>query len=136
MVSPGSGSSAVSGDPPLLLDSVILIDHFNSVSKATAWLSRNHHRCRITPITRAEVLCGVEASQAPLVAAWLDGFPLIPIDRDVADLAASLRRDHRWKLPDALQVAAARLHGLDLATRNTKDFPPRKFDFVVVPYSI
>ena len=125
----------MSGDAPILVDSVVLIDHLNGVAKATAWLSRNHPRCRITPITRAEVLCGVEPEQAPLVRAWLDGFPLIPIDRDVADLAASLRREHRFKLPDALQVAAASLHRLALATRNTKDFPPRKFDFVVVPYT-
>jgi predicted nucleic acid-binding protein len=126
----------VSGDAPVLLDSVIVIDHLNGVKKATQWLARNRSRCRITPITRAEVLCGYAPSDAAPIAAWLDGFPLIPIDREVGDLAATLRRDHGWKLPDAIQVAAARLHGLDLATRNTKDFPPRKFDFVVVPYSI
>lgn len=126
----------MSGDPPVLLDSVIVIDHLNGVKKASEWLGRNRERCRITPITRAEVLCGYEPSGAGPIAAWLDGFPLIVIDREVGDLAATLRRDHGWKLPDAIQVAAARLHGLDLATRNTKDFPPRRFDFVVVPYSI
>jgi predicted nucleic acid-binding protein len=115
---------------------VILIDHLNGVAKATSWLSRNQRRCRITPIARAEVLCVVEPEQVPLVSAWLDGFPLLPIDRDVADLAAGLRREHRWKLPDAFQVAAAQLHRLHLVTRNTKDFPPRKFDFVVVPYRV
>jgi hypothetical protein len=35
---------------------------------------------------------------------------------------------------DALQAAAARQHGLRLATRNTKDFPPERFAFVHVPY--
>ncbi|MBK6580422.1 MAG: PIN domain-containing protein, partial [Sandaracinaceae bacterium] len=57
-------------------------------------------------------------------------------DGPVADLAAALRREHRWKLPDALQAAAARQHGLRLATRNTKDFPPAKHAFVVVPYTL
>jgi predicted nucleic acid-binding protein len=42
----------------------------------------------------------------------------------------------RSPLPDALQAAAAVHHGLMLATRNTKDFPPRRFDFVVVPYTV
>ena len=37
----------------------------------------------------------------------LDRFHLIVIDAAIADLAAKLRREHRWKLPDALQAAAA-----------------------------
>jgi len=39
----------------------------------------------------------------------------------------------RAKVSDALQAAAAIHHGLRLATRNTKDFPPRRHEFVVVP---
>jgi len=54
----------------------------------------------------------------------------------VADLAARLRREHRWKLPDALQVAAAQHHGLRLVTRNTRDFPPERYPFVLVPYVV
>jgi predicted nucleic acid-binding protein len=51
-------------------------------------------------------------------------------------LAARLRREHRWKMPDALQAAVARHHGLDLVTRNTRDFPPEAHSFVVVPYAL
>ncbi|GIX27647.1 MAG: hypothetical protein KatS3mg123_1528 [Burkholderiales bacterium] len=54
----------------------------------------------------------------------------------VADRAAELRRRHRWKLPDAFQVAIAQHHGLRLATRNVKDFPPGRWDFVLVPYTL
>lgn len=125
----------MSGDDRLLLDSVIVIDHLNGVEPASAWLEEHRERAHVTPITRAEVLCGYRASEAASIARWLDAFPLVPIDREVGDLAATLRREHRWKLADAIQVAAATLHGMRLATRNTKDFPPRKFDFVVVPYS-
>jgi hypothetical protein len=66
----------------------------------------------------------------------LDHIPLIAIDQPVAVLAARLRRRHRWRLPDAIQAAAAVHHGLKLATRNTRDFDPRRHDFVVVPYTL
>lgn len=120
----------------VLLDSVILIDHFNGVEAATRYLRENAERAHISAITRAEVLTGFPEEDVPLPRALLDTLPLLAIDRDVADLGASLRRTHRWKLPDALQVAAARHHGLMLATRNTKDFPPDEYDFVRVPYSV
>lgn len=64
----------------------------------------------------------------------LDRFPTLGIDTAVADLAAHLRREHRWKMPDALQAALARHHGLTLVTRNTRDFSPDLHPFVVVPY--
>lgn len=50
--------------------------------------------------------------------------------------------DRRWleqraqeTLPDAFQAAVARQQGLKLAVRNTKDFPPARFAFVV-PYDV
>jgi len=119
----------------VLLDSVILIDHLNGVGAATRYL-KSIEGARISVISRAEVLAGLAVSELPVVKEWLDRYPTISIDRQIADLAADLRRQHKWKLPDALQAAVARQHGLQLATRNTKDFPPRRFSFVVVPYSV
>lgn len=120
----------------VVIDSVILIDHFNSLSQATAYLSTVGAAASITAITRAEVLTGFDSTDVPLATALLNRFRLLVIDEHVADLAARLRREHRWKLPDALQAAAARHHGLRLATRNTKDFPPERFAFVHVPYEL
>jgi predicted nucleic acid-binding protein len=51
-------------------------------------------------------------------------------------LAASLRREHRWKLPDALQAAVAINRRLTLATRNSKDFDPACHTFVAIPYRL
>ncbi len=119
----------------LLLDSVILIDHFNGLEAATKYLLENTPIAHISAITRVEVLAGFDEENVPLARALLDTFPLIVIDREIADLAAALRRTNRWRLPDAVQVAAARHHGLLLVTRNTKDFPPEEFDFVRVPYT-
>ena len=116
----------------VLLDSVILIDHLNGISAATRYLE-SLTDASVSVITRAEVLAGITT---PAVKEWLDRYPTLAIDRQTADLAAELRRKNKWKLPDAFQAALATQHGLKLATRNTKDFPPQRHPFVVVPYSV
>ena len=128
----GAGGARLSG---WLVDSVILIDLLNGIEAAGRFLSEREGQLFLSAITRAEVLTGLEARQAEKVRAFLDRFPLHPIDAAVADEAARLKRLHRWKLPDALQAACAGIHGHRLATRNTKDFDPAKFHWVEVPYS-
>jgi predicted nucleic acid-binding protein len=118
----------------VLLDSVILIDHLNGIGAATHYL-QSLEGASISVITRAEVLAGIPLSATVKVREWLDRYPTLPIEKGTADLAADLRRRHKWKLPDAFQAAIAELHGLKLATRNTKDFPPHRYPFVLVPYS-
>lgn len=119
----------------VLLDSVILIDHLNGIEPATAYIGSVKSPA-ISVVTRAEVLSGPALTDAGLIAEWLDRFELLAIDRKVADTAANLRRRYRWALPDAFQAALAQIHGRKLATRNTRDFPPHRHSFVVVPYSI
>ncbi|MEC4983932.1 MAG: PIN domain-containing protein [Oscillatoria sp. PMC 1068.18] len=119
-----------------LLDSVILIDHFNNITAATDYLKKVQGKCAISVITRAEVLAGFDSPEREIAAKFLDSFSLLGIDLTIADLAAVLRRQEKWKLPDAIQAALAKAHSLKLVTRNTKDFPPEKYDFVVVPYSL
>lgn len=120
-----------------LLDSVILIDHFNNVEAATTFLAEHGSECAISVITRAEVLTGFTLRTESLARELLDVFPHLPITSEIADLAASLRRSEHWKLPDALQAAVAVQHGLVLVTRNTRDFRVggKKVE-VVVPYRV
>ena len=115
---------------------MILIDHFRGIGQATAYLVEVGRRSAVSVITRAEVLAGFEPRDLPLALGLLDRFPTLPIELPVADLAAQLRREHRWKMPDAFQAALARYHALRLATRNTRDFPPSRHPWVVVPYEI
>jgi predicted nucleic acid-binding protein len=124
----GSGMS-------VLLDSVILIDHLNDVPAATTYLASLKNPT-ISPVTRAETLSGPSIANPSILAEWLDRFQMVPITAETADLAAAFRRSYRWRLPDAFQAALANIHGLKLATRNTRDFPPKRFSFVIVPYSI
>lgn len=119
-----------------LLDSVIVIDHFNGVEDATRYLSEHGAACALSVITRAEVLAGFDDQQARLALELLDLFPTLPVTTDIADLAARLRRSERRKLPDALQAAVAMQHGLTLVTRNTRDFTSDGKLKVVVPYRV
>lgn len=128
--------TAIGPDERVLLDSVIVIDHLNGIRPASEFLGAIHGRAALSAITRAEVLSGYAAGEETAVAALLDRFPLLPIDRPVADAAARMRVRHQWRLPDAFQAAVARVHGLLLATRDTRDFPPKRHDFVRVPYEL
>ena len=119
-----------------LLDSVILIDHLNGVDAATDFLRHAIDASSISAITRAEVLTGLAPKDVRVGAALLGCFTLLVIDGSIADLAAKLRRTHRWRLPDAIQAAVAQHHGLLLVTRNTKDFPPARYAFVRIPYKV
>lgn len=119
-----------------LLDSVIIIDHLNDISKATNWLRTNHKNSFISVITRAEILVGFNNEESTIIKKFLDQFKVLPIMQEDADLAAELRRANKWKLPDALQAAIAINHKLILATRNSKDFSPQHHAYVAIPYAL
>jgi predicted nucleic acid-binding protein len=120
-----------------LIDSVILIDHLNGIDKATRFILKlDPTLTAISVITRAEILTGFEESEQSDVISLLDQYEFLNIDKTIADLAANLRRDFSWKLPDAFQAAIAKHHKVTLTTRNTKDFDPRKHDFVEIPYRL
>lgn len=120
----------------LLLDSVILVDHFNGIDHATRYIERYASRIAISVISRAEVLAGVRPRAVARVRRFLDLFPSLEISTQIADRAAALRRKHRWKLPDAFQAALAKHHRLRLVTRDLRDFRPAVHRFVVVPYTL
>ena len=121
--------------PERLLDTVILIDHFNGISQASAFvLGLNPANTAISVITYAEILVGFEDGTEEKVKALLSHYELLSIDRAIAEKAAALRRAYGWKLPDAFQAALALTHHLRLCTRNTKDFDPKEHAFVEVPY--
>ena len=72
-----------------LLDSVILIDHFNGVAAASRFLAANGGECSISVITRAETLAGFDAASEPLARELLDGFVTLPVTVEVADTAGA-----------------------------------------------
>lgn len=120
-----------------LLDSVILIDHFNDISRATEFiLGLNPEKTAISVISRAEILVGFDENSIEKAKLLLDQYRLLIIDKEIADSAAELRREYGWKLPDAFQASLAMHHKIKLSTRNTKDFDPEKHAFVEIPYNL
>ena len=120
-----------------LLDSVILIDHFNNISKATNFiLGLNPEKTSISFISRAEILVGFDENNIEKAKSLLDQYRILIIDKEIADRAAEIRREYGWKLPDAFQAALAIHHHIKLSTRNTKDFDPKKHSFVEIPYKL
>ena len=120
-----------------LIDSVILIDHLNGIEQATRFIMElDPVETAISVITRAEVITGLGEIEQAEVVPLLDQYQLLTIDKPIADLAARLRREHGWKLPDAFQAALAQHHKIKLITRNSKDFNPQNNDFVEIPYRL
>lgn len=134
-----------------LLDSCILIDHFNAIPQATAYLKAHPNECAISVITRAEVLIGFDDDNSFQEAEQLlNHFQLIELDKTITDLTITLRREQikkkatkqpnekviQWKLPDAIQAAIAIHYNLKFVTRNTKDFDLNQHPFIEIPYTL
>lgn len=49
-------------------------------------------------------------------------YRILPVDREIAEIAALYQADHETPYYDSLIAATAKVHGLALATRNTADF--------------
>jgi predicted nucleic acid-binding protein len=65
----------------------------------------------------------------------LSTLELFPLSDIVAEEVVRVRRERRLELPDAMIWATARVHGLTLVTRNTKDLPASD-PSVRVPYTV
>ena len=75
--------------PEMLIDSVILIDHFNGSEQATEFiLNLNPDNSVISVITRAEILVGFAEDELDVPKALLDQFKTLEIDKRIADAAA------------------------------------------------
>ena len=120
-----------------LLDSVILIDHFNNIPEATKFIaSLDPDRTAISVISYAEILAGFDDEGVKWAKPLLNHYEILTIDSSVAEKAAELRRRYSWKLPDAFQAALAIHYRVKLSTRNIKDFDPVKHPFVEIPYKL
>lgn len=83
-----------------------------------------------------EVLVGaVGVGEERTVRSFLGAFEVLSLDDAVAEEAVLLRRVRRLKLPDAIIFATDRVHGRDLATRNTRDFAEGE-PGITVPYRL
>ena len=104
------------------VDSDVLIDYFDGVAAAADEFSR-YSELLISRITWMEVLVGAaNADQQRIREAFMRTIGIIELDEPIAQLAVTIRKKHRLKLPDAIVWASARQSKAVLLTRNTKDF--------------
>jgi predicted nucleic acid-binding protein len=105
-----------------LFDTNILVDHIRGVGAARVEIERYDDRA-ISIVTFIEMLVGTTPETESVERALMQRFEIVPLDHEVAEAAAAIRRDHRLKLPDAIIWASARQTDRLLVSRNTKDFP-------------
>ncbi len=99
-----------------------------------AWVRDTSDRdIRLPAVTIGEIQAGIEATReqdpakAAEIEAWLDdvasAFNVLPMDAEVFRAWARLmHRRSEHLIEDAMIAATALVHGLTVATRNTKDF--------------
>jgi predicted nucleic acid-binding protein len=92
-------------------------------------IDRGRIRALVTPITVAEIVSGpLKAGKDALAERYRraitdnEGWTIRDIDADIAMLAARLRLQHKLKLPDALQLAAAVSEGCYALVTHDRDF--------------
>ena len=106
-----------------LVDTNIIIYHFNGEPVATDWLLRHQEKLSISVITKIEVLSyPFEPEEEALVLKFLNRFELIYVTDDIIDATIRLRRQRKIKTPDAVIGATALVRELCVCTRNVSDF--------------
>jgi predicted nucleic acid-binding protein len=102
----------------LLVDTDVLIDHLRGARRLERPAGRTLHA---SVITQCELYAG-PARQQQAVARLLEALELVPVDQRIARAAGEIRRASGAATPDALIAATAIASGLDLLTRNRRDF--------------
>lgn len=104
-------------DSGALIDSDIFVDHLRGARRLVPPTGR---ACYST-ITRCELFAGRYVDE-DLVRVLLAPFAELPMDRAVSERAGRIRRATGVRTPDAIIAATAIEHGLELWTRNARDF--------------
>ncbi|MDP9320931.1 MAG: type II toxin-antitoxin system VapC family toxin [Chloroflexota bacterium] len=100
----------------LLVDTDVCIDHLRGARPLHSVAGLISY----SVITRSELFAG--RTNEARVEEFLAPFREIPVDRMIAERAGRLRRGSAMRTPDALIAATAIEHGLELVTRNRRDF--------------
>ena len=109
-----------------IIDTNVWIDAMAGEQSAGRALKAATHDdwCGHSAISRLEVLSYSRLTEGEMTAfrAMLDQYVEVPIDNDVIEEAARLRRLVKVKAPDAIVAATALIRQAALITRNVDDF--------------
>lgn len=115
-----------------VLDTNILIDYLVGLEQARNVI-KIYENAMISRITWMEVLVGGEIDEQEALKQFLSNFKVIELESRICELAVSIRKEFRVKLPDAVIWATAKFNNALLITRNIKDFPSQLAD-IKIPY--
>ncbi len=116
-----------------LIDTNILIDSHAGLEKAAVELNR-YTELALSRVSWIEFFAGARTPEMRQQRQLLiDSFELLEVNAEVAEETVRLRQTTRLRLPDAMILATARVYGLLLVTRNTKDFSSGEPD-IRIPY--
>jgi hypothetical protein len=123
-----------------LLDSDVIIWHLRGRKEVTEML-RDLQRFDLpacSALSVLEVQLGVKKGEDDKTDRFLRSLRIIDVNRDIANMAAKLIREHRAKgvtldLPDAVIAGSCILYDLILVTYNTKHYPISGLRFHPVP---
>ena len=116
-----------------LFDTTILIECLYGIEQAVAEMMR-YDKVVVSRIVWIEFLVGAKTADVEARRRYmLDDCELLEVDEAVSQETILIRQRTRLKLPDAIILATARVHGLLLVTRNHRDFPHREPD-IRIPY--
>lgn len=78
----------------------------------------------VSTVTELELFAypNLSRDEESLIESLLATISIIPLDSNVARLAALVRRHYRVKVPDSIIAATAMFTGSALLSRNTRDF--------------
>jgi predicted nucleic acid-binding protein len=106
-----------------LLDSNIIIYYLNGDKNIYDFIEKNKSISSISLITYYEVLnYNFSEEENVLVRAFLDGFEVLSISKDIINKALENRAIKKIKMADNFILATSQIFKLDIVTRNTKDF--------------
>ena len=118
--------------PKYLLDSDVVIEWLRGNTRVVAWV---HDRDAAgdflawSPVSIAEVYAGLRHSEEFVIGDLVQVLHCVELDERVGRKAGSYRRQygqsHGVEVADALNAAAAHVHGLTLCSRNLRHHPMR-----------
>lgn len=103
----------------VLVDTSVFVAHLHGAER----LRPGEDVVSYSAITRAELFAGLRTDQhVGTLRTLLAPFREIPVDREIAERAGQLRRDHALAFVDALMAATALAHSLTLITHDLHRF--------------
>ena len=116
-----------------VIDTNILVDLAQTREDAAQELAR-YETLFISRITWIEFLVGAQVlEERRRRESLLKDLEILEIDAAICEETILIRQRTKLKLPDAIILATARVHGLLLVTRNSRDFS-RKDPTIRIPY--